>query len=57
MKTLVYVCDWMGILGSACGVIVGVVEKNTEVALWAFAAGVWATASLVKDYYYLNEKV
>ena len=55
MKTALYVCDWMGILGGLGGLISAIVEKNVEVAAWAFAATIWATAALVKDYTYYNQ--
>ena len=49
MKTLCFVFDVFGIVGSVCGIVCAVVNNNTEAAFWAVSSCIWATAALIKD--------
>ena len=49
MKTLSYICDWMGIIMSLLGGIAEIYCHNIEASLWAFAAMIWSIGAFVRD--------
>ena len=56
MKTLSYICDWMGIIGSLAGVIAEIYCHNAEAVIWAFAALLWSINSFIKSLVLFKKK-